>query len=165
MKPIQDNLDSLCLLLEQISTEQYTSKISSLSNATIGQHIRHILEFYQCLFSGIQEGVVNYDNRSRNLRIETNIPFAIQITQEIISNIKDLKTDKPILLQTSFQHNDKLHQFESTIYRELYYCFEHCIHHQALIKVALMEMEITQMVEQNFGVAPSTIKYQATCAQ
>ncbi len=39
------------------------------------------------------------------------------------------------------------------------YNIEHCIHHQALIKVALNEMEANHLINKNFGMAPSTIQY------
>jgi hypothetical protein len=39
------------------------------------------------------------------------------------------------------------------------YNIEHCIHHQALIKVALNEMEANHLINKNFGIAPSTIQY------
>ena len=36
---------------------------------------------------------------------------------------------------------------------------EHLLHHQALIKVALNEMEANHLINKNFGIAPSTIQY------
>jgi hypothetical protein len=41
------------------------------------------------------------------------------------------------------------------------YNTEHAIHHLALIKVALIEMQL-QVIDENFGMAYSTIKYKAT---
>jgi hypothetical protein len=40
---------------------------------------------------------------------------------------------------------------------------EHCIHHQALIKVAVLQSAI--FCEWKFGVARSTIEYRKQCAQ
>jgi len=53
---------------------------------------------------------------------------------------------------------------ETNYYRELLYNLEHCIHHQALIRVALFQMENIK-VNANFGVAPSTIEYRKQCVQ
>jgi anionic cell wall polymer biosynthesis LytR-Cps2A-Psr (LCP) family protein len=53
---------------------------------------------------------------------------------------------------------------ESNYNRELLYNLEHCIHHQALIKVAVLQMKYLQ-IDENFGVARSTIEYRKQCAQ
>ena len=53
---------------------------------------------------------------------------------------------------------------ESNYYRELMYNIEHCIHHQAIIKIALLHLGKTEIVE-NFGIAKSTIEYRRQCAQ
>jgi hypoxanthine-guanine phosphoribosyltransferase len=49
-------------------------------------------------------------------------------------------------------------------FRELLYNLEHCIHHQALIKVVVLQSS-TVFVNDNFGVASSTIEYRNRCAQ
>jgi RNA-binding protein YhbY len=48
--------------------------------------------------------------------------------------------------------------------RELLYNLEHCIHHQALIKVAVLQNDAIT-IDANFGVARSTIEYRKQCAQ
>jgi uncharacterized damage-inducible protein DinB len=50
----------------------------------------------------------------------------------------------------------------STFHRELYYCFEHSTHHKALIKIALKALNIENLISNNFGVAPATIKFNIT---
>jgi hypothetical protein len=55
-------------------------------------------------------------------------------------------------------------RIESNYFRELLYNLEHCIHHQALIKVAILQCE-TVTIDPNFGVARSTIEYRNQCAQ
>jgi hypothetical protein len=53
-------------------------------------------------------------------------------------------------------------EIPTNFYRELLYNIEHCIHHQALIKVAFNEMKMSHLLNKNFGVAPSTIQYRET---
>ena len=55
-------------------------------------------------------------------------------------------------------------KIDSNYYRELLYNLEHCIHHQALIKVAVLKNENLK-VDANFGVARSTIEYRKQCVQ
>jgi hypothetical protein len=53
---------------------------------------------------------------------------------------------------------------ESNYQRELLYNLEHCIHHQAMIKVAIIQSSLVA-IDENFGVARSTIEYKKQCAQ
>lgn len=58
----------------------------------------------------------------------------------------------------------ELNLIETNYHRELLYNLEHCIHHQALIKVAVLQCESVK-IDDNFGVARSTIEYRNQCAQ
>jgi hypothetical protein len=154
------NLNEIKRLLNKLNNFQYSHKSSILSGASIGQHIRHILEFYICLFNGIQTGVVNYDLRERNTMIESNTCHAIQVVQEIINHLSAIKTDDNIILEGNFALTDKeTTRTDSSIFRELIYNLEHSIHHQALIKVGLKELGLEYQIEENFGVAPATIRF------
>ncbi len=159
-KAINTALEELKMILAQLSNSDYSLPILFLGNASIGEHTRHIIEMFQCLLSSYETGLLNYDNRLRNNLIETNAKFAIQNIDEIIFSI--YKNNKKISLdQLLFDQNITL---ESNYFRELLYNLEHCIHHQALIKVALFQFENIQIVE-NFGIAPSTIKHRKQCVQ
>ncbi|MEP7229785.1 MAG: hypothetical protein ABI691_06005 [Ginsengibacter sp.] len=43
-KTIQTLLRQLCDSMQQLTNEEYSSPVSILSNATIGQHVRHVVE-------------------------------------------------------------------------------------------------------------------------
>ena len=159
-KAIKTALEELKMVLAQLSNNDYSLPILFLGNASIGEHTRHIIEMFQCLLSSYETGLLNYDNRLRNNLIETNAKFAIQNIDEIIFSI-DKNNKKINLNQLLFDQNITL---ESNYFRELLYNLEHCIHHQALIKVALFQFENIQIVE-NFGIAPSTIKHRKECVQ
>ncbi len=77
----QENLNEIKRVLLQLNKEQYSYPSKTLFGATIGQHIRHILEFYQSALNGLDSKIVNYDNRKRNLLIETDKEYAIQIIE------------------------------------------------------------------------------------
>ena len=49
----------------------------------------------------------------------------------------------------------------SSFFRELTYLIEHTIHHLAIIKIGLNEVYPAIEIPKNFGVAHSTIRYQA----
>jgi hypothetical protein len=157
---IKNSLNELIHLLGQLQNEEYSNPCAELCNASIGEHTRHIIEMYQCLGNQYDSGVVNYDKRERNALIQTNTDFAIQSILEVQNNIE--KENKKIDLQQIIDGEEI--RIESNYFRELLYNLEHCIHHQALIKVAILQCP-TITIDANFGVARSTIEYRKQCAQ
>ncbi|WP_269223867.1 DinB family protein [Flavobacterium sp. IMCC34518] len=157
---INNSLDELTELLSQLSDEEYSEVCFELSGSSIGEHTRHIVEMFQCLNRNYDSGIVNYDKRDRNKQIQTDTHFAILMILDVKNNIS--KENKNIELQQLIDGESI--QIQSNYYRELLYNLEHCIHHQALIKVAILKSEkIT--VGSNFGVARSTIEYRKQCVQ
>ncbi len=149
-------LNELSNSLTLLDADSYIRSCRELSGSTIGQHTRHIIELFQCLISQYDNGTINYDSRLRNRIIEVNKETAVICIQEIISGIS--LPNKPLFLI------GESGEFLSNFNRELLYNLEHCIHHQALIKVALLSFD-ADIVSENFGVAPSTIKFRKQCAQ
>ncbi|MGO4708977.1 DinB family protein [Chryseobacterium sp. 2TAF14] len=144
--------------LRKISSETYTFAIPSLDGASIGGHTRHSIEFLEILLDSYSTGIINYDERKRNLELEKNPEKAIEAISKIIANIN--LPNKNLVLQ---QRMGEIHiEIPTNFYREMLYNIEHCIHHQALIKVAFNEMKISHLINENFGIAPSTIQYRET---
>jgi len=160
LNSIYKTLDELTDLLSQLTNNEYSSSIKELSDSSIGQHTRHIIELFQCLDNQYDSGLINYDNRSRDYIIQTDIQTANVAISSILKTIE--KPNKSLVLQQQIDGEELL--IESNYYRELLYNLEHCIHHQALIKVALLKMNHLQ-IDENFGVASSTIEYRKQCAQ
>ncbi|WP_396155599.1 DinB family protein [Flavobacterium macrobrachii] len=157
---ITKTLNELLDLLSQISDTDYSCPCHQLSNATIGEHTRHIIEMFQCLENQYENGIVNYDIRKRDYLIQTNTDFARECILQILNQIE--KPNKSLQLQQIIDGEDLL--IDTNYNRELLYNLEHCIHHQALIKVAIIQSE-TIKIDENFGVARSTIEYRKQCAQ
>ncbi|REG98132.1 DinB family protein [Flavobacterium aquicola] len=157
---INNSLDELIALLNQLSQEEYSKSCFELSGSSIGEHTRHIIEMFQCLNQNYDSGIVNYDKRERNTLIETNTDFAVQMILDVKNCIS--KENRNLELKQTIDGNAV--NIQSNYYRELLYNFEHCIHHQALIKVAVLQCE-NVAVDANFGVARSTIEYRKQCVQ
>lgn len=152
--------DLISLLHLPQAQEVYTTSVTVLSGGTIGQHIRHIIELYTCLLEGYYKECVNYDERKRELIIETIPTVALEKIHFIIDHIE--MPDKSIIVESNL--NNKNLKIQSSYYRELLYNLEHCIHHQALIRAALIALQ-QEIVSENFGIAPSTLQYRQQCAQ
>ena len=156
---IHKTLHELIDLLNQLTDQVYTTPCRELSNATIGEHTRHCIELFQCLLSQYELGVINYDKRQRDLAIQSQTEVAKTALLSLLDQL-----DKPnidLVLEQDYDGNRI--QITTTYQRELLYNLDHCVHHQALIKVALLSSSV--QVDPNFGVARSTIAYREQCAQ
>lgn len=162
-KNIEPVLLQLKDVLLQLSDDEYTAPSSLLNNSSVGAHTRHIIELFQCLFSGYYTGTINYDERKRDKKIESDRFFATQLLLGIIEEVD--KPDKLLKLRGLFseQENEEL-EINTNFFRETVYNLEHSIHHMALIRVAIKEVASIKITE-NFGVATSTIQYKKVCVQ
>lgn len=154
---IKESFTQLNVALEQVTDEEYVQPSQNLSNATIGQHTRHIIEMYQCLLNGYDTGLVCYDHRKRDMAIETNKEFAKQLLVDIASQSNQPNKELELTAIYGDATAEEL-KVNTNYYRELAYNLEHTIHHMALIKVGLKELN-KSYVSENFGVASSTTRY------
>lgn len=146
--------------IENLSFDDYTKKNHILSNSSIGEHTRHIIELFQQLLDGYEKGIIDYDKRKRNIVIQENIDFAIKCIADIISGLEI--EDKTLLLLTVYNNQESC--IETNFNREILYNLEHCIHHQAIIKIGLIYMGYNNF-DENLGVAKSTIIYKREYVQ
>jgi len=162
-KPITQLLNQLEDSISQLTDDQYCTPVSVLSNTSIGQHVRHVIEFFSELLKGYDGGLVNYDQRQRDHRIETNRTITIQLLQETTSQL--VRADKPLRLSAAFPvHGIAAMEFNTNYQRELLYNLEHTVHHMALIRIGIEAVSVTRLPVE-FGVAESTIQFRHACAQ
>jgi len=148
--------------LNQLSDKQYTQPSKILFNASIGQHVRHIIELFICLDKGYATGIVNYDKRKRDIRIETEKDFAGKLLRSVYNNLQ--KPDKELVLETCYDEDaGETMPVLTNYYREIIYNLEHTVHHMALIRVGINEVSDIEL-PQEYGVAASTIKYRKKTA-
>jgi hypothetical protein len=162
-RPIQHVFAQLSESLRQISTDEYKMPSRILSGATIGQHVRHIIELFLCMEKGYETGVVNYEKRQRDYRIETDKNFALDLMLDVFNNLD--KPNKDFILEAEdYCDTAEIVSVPSNYYRELTYNLEHTIHHMALIRVGINEVSTVELPVE-FGMAYSTIKYRQQCAR
>ncbi len=154
------NLTQLNEILQAMQDEHYARCSDLLLGASIGQHVRHILEFYLCFKEGHNKGVVNYDLRKRDYAIEQNRSVAIETITEISQWILTATT-ATLLLEGAYGENEtQAFSIPTNFERELVYNIEHAIHHMAIIKIAGTSLYHYDFPV-NFGIADSTLNYQA----
>jgi poly-beta-hydroxyalkanoate depolymerase len=155
---IEHTLSELSHVIGQLRDTEFSSPLNVLSNSSIGQHTRHSIEMFQCLLKGYERGEFSYDHRERNLQLETDIAFAQQHLKLICSEIN--LPNKSLI--STYNLGESIIQVETNFFRELVFNLEHCIHHNALIRIGVND--ITDIVvSEHFGVAPSTLEYRKTC--
>lgn len=148
----QDFID----LCQSLTLEQYTAKCAVLNGVSIAEHLRHSYEFYHCLFMGLESKQLNYEARLRDRSLESNLDYAIERMQGLKEQLAQLGGDCGMKLHSKEAINGIV---ETSFERELIYCLDHAIHHQALIKIGLKELELSHLVHTDFGVAYSTLRF------
>jgi hypothetical protein len=165
--PIQQAVNNVFVQLsgslDLMSQEEYVKPCTHLSNSTIGQHVRHIIEMFQCLENGYESGVVNYELRKRDKEIETQKEVASKALHDIFEGLG--KPDKALSLEGVYNdHSNEALQIPTNYYREIIYNLEHTIHHMALIRIGIREIKDIELPE-SYGVASATVKHKRSCAQ
>lgn len=153
---LSEQLQLLGSVLKKLNNDQYSRKISFLGNASIGAHTRHIIELLKCTTNGYESGTVDYINRIRNQSLETDHWMALSEIEQLLLLVN--KQDKQMQLVTENAEGLLSKTVTTTYFREIVYNAEHAIHHLALIRVALRELNL-DIVGENFGMAYSTIRY------
>lgn len=126
--------DRFAVVVDKINREQYTESISGVSS--IGQHVRHYIDFVQCLLKGADKGKINYDIRERSTEISDNPLIAKHNLKMLTIKIKKLyafSQNKRVQVQESLSAEGYLSEAQSTVERELMFAADHGIHHLALI--------------------------------
>jgi hypothetical protein len=77
------NLKDIRLVIRGLDHQEYARKLEVLSGSSVGQHIRHILEFYDCLLQLPPNKVICYDNRKRDRTIELDRSFASRFIDKL----------------------------------------------------------------------------------
>lgn len=160
----QHILNQLTELLSVISDDAYTQALPLLHGNSVGQHVRHTIEFYDCLLRQSADGYVDYDARQRDYRLENSLPFATVSVESLVERIEKIQLDVALQLSANFG-NDTPQFVPTSLARELVYLAEHAIHHFAIIKIALNESFPHIEIPTHFGVAFSTLKYHETSGQ
>lgn len=153
-------------LLFNIWDKTYSHLAEAPYSASVGGHYRHVLEHFQCVIRGIRSGEINYDARERNPRLETEVRYATIATCDVLRAIKnytDAGLAHPCRVVNSVSYGSAQPSLiESNVGREIAYCVGHAIHHYAIIRLICSHLGVE--VPNEFGIAPSTLKYRSSFA-
>jgi hypothetical protein len=165
-------------LLETLDDAQYRHVALPLSTASIGAHVRHVLDHYRLLLAGLAVGLVDYDARERHTPVETDRQAAAAAVRALLADLAalgELAARAPAALSRPLAIRQQCAEppagpgvpdgCESTAVRELFFLHSHAVHHHALIAVLARAQGIP--LAESFGMAPSTLTWlrQARCAR
>ena len=154
-------LENLKSEISKLEDDNFGQPIDLLSDSSIGQHCRHIIEFYQCLIDQVSGGNICYDLRKRNIVLERSVEEACKVIDGLIYwlNTRPKNIDLLLIINHDLDKNDLNHSVKSNLEREIVFNIEHCIHHMALIKIGFKALVPQIDLPSHFGVAPSTIRH------
>ena len=144
-------------LLGQIEPQEYRHPLPEFDGSTLGQHFRHILEFFICLERGVSLGIVDYASRERNLLFEDSPGIAMASLDAFAASLPGMQSTVEVALKAEFGGAERPN-YQSTVGRELAFVYDHAIHHLAMIKIGLRCHFPHIQIDRDLGVSPSTIK-------
>lgn len=149
-------------LLDSLDEGSYARKEEGPWGSSIGAHYRHVLDHFLCLIEGLWDFQINYDLRARNHDLETSIDAARSISCELLEAVNEipadaLKQDCMVVYSVGYGESDA-QSVRSIVARELMFCVGHAIHHYAIMKLLCSLRAVS--LPHEFGIAPSTLKYQ-----
>ncbi|MDX2284982.1 MAG: hypothetical protein NW241_12520 [Bacteroidia bacterium] len=153
-------LQDIRSLLARLSAAQYAAPLEVFSGSTIGEHTRHLIEFFDCLIRQAPCGTVNYDLRARNELLGTDPVLASARIGELIQAVESEGRPAGLLLEVSYDlAGQEICRIPTTFERELVYTIEHAVHHLAIIKIGLRFAAPALELPEGFGVAISTLRH------
>jgi uncharacterized damage-inducible protein DinB len=155
---IQQGID----LIGAMSSESYARRIQLCYNASVGGHLRHIIEHYQAFLRALDDGEVAYEKRVRDPLVENDPGYAGGLLESIAQQLAQLAEKLGNRALHYCTETTEGITSGTTALRELEFLLSHTIHHYAL--VAVMARLQGYEPEATFGVAPSTLKFQRTQA-
>lgn len=161
-------LQTAAALVSELSDTQYCQLPDErLFTASIGAHLRHVIEHYQLFLQGLTAAEVDYDQRQRDSRFEQDRDYAKAAIMSIIQSLQDSKTDHHTAalhpaMSVKICTRDDGHPesaVHSSMQRELIFLQGHTTHHYAMIAIMLRSMGLN--MDERFGLAASTAAYRA----
>jgi hypothetical protein len=163
-EPLQHSLiDALkqgASLLSALDDDQYTESVDRAFSSCVGSHYRHSLEHFEPLLCRNDDGLIDYDARKRDPRIETARATALERTLDLLARAEDMRDaemDRPVRVRCSVSTDTESPVVDSTLGREVMYAVIHAVHHYAIIRMLCAQLEVR--LPDGFGMAPSTTRH------
>lgn len=156
IRAVNENLNKASQLLQSLEEEKYIDESIAPYHSSIGSHIRHILDFFNCIFEGIDANKIDLTTRKRDERISTNISFALESiskVQQTMLTFSNTNTDYLVHVTDNLGQGNVT--VEYTLESILTHANSHAVHHYAVIGYMLSQLNVEHKVP-GFGYNPTT---------
>ncbi len=153
---INHNLNNAIALLKAIDSNTYRDTSVGPYYSSIGSHIRHTLDFFNCIISGLDSNNIDLTARKRDEILSTNKESAIQYIyklQETLHSYIDANTDYLIHVTDNMGKGKVTVNY--TLESVLAHANSHTIHHYATIGYILDNLGIEIKIP-GFGYNPTS---------
>lgn len=153
---INKNLNNAISLIDTIDQKVYTDNSVGPYYSSIGSHLRHALDFFDCIISGLQNNNIDLTARKRDEIISINPDAAREHIYEIqrqLTAFVDVNTD--YLLNVTDNLGDGKVTIMYTLESVLAQANTHATHHYAIISYIMCSLDVNVVIP-GFGYNPST---------
>lgn len=158
IEAIEKNLNRGIQLLSCITDNEYNNKTIAPYYSSIGVHMRHILDVFDCVLDGIESGNINLINRKRNELAENYTQHGIAYFEEILRRLKLLeKADFNKIVLVTDDLGLGIVSANYTLGGILIQAHSHAIHHFASVGYVISQLGIA-LPDVDFGFNPTTPK-------
>ena len=162
MKLILDaNLTTLYkskVLLSLLTNQQLANDTVSPYYSSIGSHIRHVIDFYSCIISGLKSSsdMINLIHRERDERMHHDCEHASCVLDQVINDFEVFSNYKEAhLVKVVDNLGTGNVTIDYTLGALLAQANSHAIHHYAIINYIMDRLEIN-IGDDTFGYNPTT---------
>jgi len=153
---ITHNLQRGIKLLNAIDDKQYGDNSIAPYHSSIGIHMRHILDVFDCIFSGLESRKVDLSARKRNELAETKVDFGLMYFEEIIKKLEKLESENlNIVVEVKDDLGLGVVTANYTLASALIQAHSHAIHYFASIDYVISQVGIN-LPDSDFGYNPTT---------
>lgn len=153
---INHNLNNAIALLKAIDTTVYQDDSVGPYYSSIGSHIRHTLDFFECIVNGLDSNNIDLTARKRDELLSSDKELAIKYIyklQEILLSYVGVNTDYLIHVTDDMGRGKVTVSY--TLESILSHANSHTVHHYATIGYILDHLGIELKIP-GFGYNPTT---------
>lgn len=153
---IENNLKVGIDLVASLTDEQYRDTSAEPYHSSIGGHVRHILDIFDCIFCGLDSKKVNLAARKRNLQVEQDRAAGIAYFELILRQLDAIRdADLDQLVEVSDDLGTGVVKCNYTLGAALAQAHSHAVHHFASVGYVISQLGL-QLPNSDFGYNPTT---------
>lgn len=148
------SLEQTKSILSELSDEQLRNNSIEPYNSSVGSHLRHILDFYDCIFK-CENDIIDLTDRKRDSELESSVEKLTHYLDSVIERLQKYNNEghrKLVVFDDLGLGKTKIEYTYASIFA---HANSHTIHHYAIINYILNGLKI-YCKNNSFGYNPTT---------